>query len=312
MDHMTRIGILWLCGAVAAVAQEPTFDGAFWKVWGDGQAELAGYDLTQPRYGAPRRGTAVTIFVSETFSNSARVKADPGKHPPADQYPVMKLNLVKDYQTGIYDYNDMTSAFVALQGVNGHGGGALTKVSFSGQEWCGHVWQQLLFDQRAIRAIGHSYFDGEADQSREIAPRADGIGEDALFHWARGMAAPVLKPGQSQRIALLMALSRSRASHTAVDWQTATLRRSTGSKKLTVPAGTFEVETLSVDFDGGLKKTFLVETSGSRRIIQWETSEGEAAKLLGSGRMKYWEMNRPGGEAALKQLGLAPRPPRTT
>ncbi len=30
------------------------------------------------------------------------------------------------------------------------------------------------------------------------------------------------------------------------------------------------------------------------------------------GRMKYWQMNGPGLERALKKLGLSPRPPRTT
>ena len=32
---------------------------------------------------------------------------------PAGTVPVMKLNLVEDFQTGIYDYNLMTSTFVA-------------------------------------------------------------------------------------------------------------------------------------------------------------------------------------------------------
>jgi len=89
----------------------------FWKTWGDGQAELAGYDLTYPRYGQLRKGVAVTIFVSETFSNQLRVKADEGKHPASDRFPVMKLNLVQDFQTGIYDYNNMTSVFTALAAV---------------------------------------------------------------------------------------------------------------------------------------------------------------------------------------------------
>ena len=77
-----------------------------------------GYDLVFPRYGQPRHGVAVTIFVTETFSNTLRVKADPGKHPSSDRFPVMKLNLVEDFQTGIYDYNLMTSTFVALAPVN--------------------------------------------------------------------------------------------------------------------------------------------------------------------------------------------------
>ena len=56
-----------LACAANPVAQAPAFDDAFWKQWGDGQAELSGYDLTFPRYGQLRRGVAVTIFVTEMF-----------------------------------------------------------------------------------------------------------------------------------------------------------------------------------------------------------------------------------------------------
>ena len=59
-------------------APSPAYGDAFWKHWGDGRAELAAYDLETPRYGEPRRGVAVAIFVTETFSSSLRVKADPG------------------------------------------------------------------------------------------------------------------------------------------------------------------------------------------------------------------------------------------
>ena len=148
------------CGGQAGAADPPRFGGTFWKHWGDGQAELAGYDLTYPRYGELRRGTAVAIFVTETFSNELRVKADPGKHSRSDQFPVMKLNLIHDFPTGLYDYNMMTSAFVALKPVNGRPAGWPTKVSFSSQEWCGHVYQQLLFDKNKVRHQVHSYFDG--------------------------------------------------------------------------------------------------------------------------------------------------------
>ena len=62
----------------------------FWKHWGDGKAELNGYALKQPRYGALRDGTAVLVFVTEDFSDSLRVKADPGRHPASDVYPVLE------------------------------------------------------------------------------------------------------------------------------------------------------------------------------------------------------------------------------
>ncbi len=155
----------------AAPAPSP-FGDAFWKQWGDGQAELAGYDLTFSRYGEPRRGTAVAIFVTETFSNEARVKADPGKHAKSDEFPVMKLNLVQDFPTGIYDYNIMTSVFVALAPADGISTGTPAKISFSCQEWCGHVYEQSLYDAKSIRRTSHSYFDGEADRSATIERKA--------------------------------------------------------------------------------------------------------------------------------------------
>src|SRR4051812_35432527 len=105
----------------------------FWQHWGDGKAELDGYALTQPRYGEKREGTAVLVFVTEDFSDSLRVKADPGKHPPSDVYPVLKLNFIRDFQTGIYDYNVMTSTFLKTEDHF-----APVKISFSSQEWCGH------------------------------------------------------------------------------------------------------------------------------------------------------------------------------
>ncbi len=296
----------------AAPDDAPKFESAFWSVWGDGQAELAGYDLTQPHYGKPRRGVAVTIFVTEPFSNSARVKADPGKHPKSDEFPAMKLNLVKDYQTGIYDYNEMLSAFVALAPLNERPAGSLAKVSFSSQEWCGNFYAQTLFDPRAIRLTSHSYFDGEADQQRQLEYPPDGIAEDALFLWARGMARPSLTPGASIKVPLLMSLARSREAHRPLAWGSAVLSHASGTKKLTVPAGAFEVETFTADVEGASTRTFSVEKASPRRIVAWESSKGEKAVLLKSARMKYWQLNTPEGVESLKKLGLSPRPPRTS
>ena len=293
----------------------PVYDSAFWQHWGDGQAELAGYDLTFPRYGKTRRGTAVTIFVTEPFSNSARVKADPGKHPDADVFPVMKLNYVQDFPTGIYDYNIMTSTFVALRSVNGRPAGTPAKVSFSSQEWCGHVYQQMRFDGDSIRHELHSYFDSEADQDRRLDYPADGVAEDVLPFWARGMAAPVLRPGESRTVRLLRSLERARLGHRPVAWQQAELMRSVQPQTVTIPAGTFETDVYTVAVeppDAGLRSvTFYVEQAWPRRLVKWETTEGFRAELLASTRLKYWQMNGPGFESALKELGLSPRPART-
>jgi hypothetical protein len=286
-------------------AQRPSpYTSEFWKTWGDGQAEMNGYDLTHPRYGQLRKGVAVAIFVTETFSNTARVKADPGKHPPADEFPVMKLNLVRDYQTGVYDYNEMLSAFIALEPVNGREFGQPTKVSFSSQEWCGHVYGQLLFGNLRAQQVSHSYFDGEADQSREIKLEAATTSEDALMLWARGISHPFMKRGTTENVSVLSSLATSRAKHEQIQLTSAELAIENETQQVQVPAGVFEVEVRTAKLTGGVTQRYYVETGAPRRLVKWETSTGELAVLLGSDRMKYWEMNKEGGEHALKRLGL--------
>ncbi len=297
--------------AAPASSGAPVFGDGFWKRWGDGKGELAGYDLVFPRYGQPRKGVAVTVFVTETFSNSLRVKSDPGKHPASDEFPVMKLNLVEDFQTGIYDYNLLTSAFVALVPVNGRPAGSATKVSFSSQEWCGGVFGQLLFDAASARLTAHSYFDGEADQSRAIPAPADALAGDAILLWARGFAAPALKAGERREVPFVPSIETARLTHRAVVTARVTLSREAAPSRVTVPAGTFEVERRVAEIAGGSTWKIDVESAEPHRIVAWETSEGEKASLLASDRLEYWKLHGEGQESFLGRIGLKPRPPRT-
>lgn len=297
--------------AAIATAASPTFGDAFWKHWGDGRAELAGYDFETPRYGSVRKGTAVAIFVTETFSNTLRVKADPGKHPKSDEYPVLKLNLVQDFPTGIYDYNVMTSTFTTITPANGRPAGAPTKVSFSAQEWCGQAFSQLLFDAKGARFIAHSYFDGEADQASVLPVPPDAVSEDALLVWARGLAYPAVKPGESLVVPMVLSLRESRMLHRAAAVAKANFARTATPQSVTVPAGKFECIVSTVTVEGGRSWSFFTEVAAPKRVVKWSCSDGEKAELLASDRLPYWQMNGPGGEAALAKLGLVPRAPRT-
>lgn len=294
----------------AADAVSPEFGDAFWKHWGDGRGELAGYELEMPRYGALRRGSAVTIFVTETFSNTRRVKADPGRHPQRDEFPVMKLNLVQDFSTGIYDYSLMTSAFTALSPVNARPTGSPTKVSFSAQEWCGHVYAQVLFDARYARFTAHSYFDTEADSTASLEMPNDAISEDALLAWARGFTGPVLAPGDSVDRPMLGSVRQARLLHQPVVVMQAHFKRAIATQSITVPAGTFDADLCTVTAAAGRTWTFWVERLEPHRILQWSCTDGERARLLGSDRLAYWKLNAPGGEQYLAKLGLTPRAPR--
>jgi len=271
----------------------------FWAHWGDGQAEMNGYRLTEPRYGAKRSGTAVLIFVTEDMSDSLRVKADPGKHPKADVYPVMKLNAIRHFQTGIYDYKVMTSTFARVAP-----GWPVAKVAFSSQEWCGLVYHQLLPRGSRIEGVFHSYFDGEAAGQEDLALPAGGVFEDALPMALRSWLGPYVGPGESRTVAFLPSLLKARLEHVPLVWGRATITRSGAARSIEVPAGSFIGQAWTVAVARGPTLTFQIEASSPYRLLGWSSDNGEAAVLLGSTRLAYWKLRAPGGEKYLKDLGL--------
>lgn len=288
--------VVWLGLAVLPLRLEAQ---DFWRHWGDGQAELSGYRLTQPRYGAPRSGTAVMIYVTEPFSDSLRVKADPDKHPASDTYPVMKLNAVRHFQTGIYDYSVMTSSFARVAA-----GWPVAKLSFSSQEWCGHVYHQLLPRGGRVAGLSHSYFDGEADGREDLALPDGGVFADQLPILLRGLLGAYLEPGQNRRVPYLPSLLSARLEHTPLAWGQARIERAAGPVSVQVPAGKFEANRFSVAVDGGPTWTYDFETQYPFRLLRWASDRGEEAVLLRSARLAYWKLNAPGGEKYLKDLGL--------
>ena len=273
----------------------------FWKHWGDGRAELNGYRLTQPRYGVNRAGSAVLVFVTEDFSDSLRVKADPGKHPAADVHPVLKLNVVRSFQTGIYDYNTMTSVFARVAA-----GWPVAKVSFSSQEWCGHVWHQIVPGKDGVSGIFHSYFDGEADGKDALPLPEGGVFEDALPILLRGWNGEYLKAGESRTVPFLGSLFASRMAHRPLAWGRATISRAASAIEVKVPAGTFAAVVYTVTEEGGPRSTYAFEAATPFRLLRRSSDAGDDAVLLGSTRQPYWKQNGPEGEKFLKELGLKP------
>ncbi len=127
----------------------------FKDYWFSGQAEITSYQLMQERYGEMREGTAVAIFVTEDFLPEAQVKAD---QVSEKNISVMKLNLTKNFNTGIYPYSIMNSTFSPIS-TTGHA----LKISNSVQEWCGQVYMQLN-NRKDFEIESNSYFEDEADQ----------------------------------------------------------------------------------------------------------------------------------------------------
>lgn len=278
-------------------------DDGFWRTWGDGKAELDGYTLTEPRYGEPRQGIAVLIYVTEDFSDSARVKADPGKHPKPDVEPVLKLNFLRQFQTGIYDYGVLTSTFLRTE----RPGFPVSKVSFSAQEWCGHVYQQWL--ARGDRLVGsaHSYFDGEADQSLTLPLPEGGVMEEQLPVLVRGLRGDLLRPGEAKSFPFLPSVVRARFSHKPQAWGRAKLTRGAVAAPFASGVGTLPASVWTLAEEGGETTEYVVEEAAPHRLLGWSRSDGEKGLLRGSARLPYWALNQPGGEKHLIELGLTAR-----
>ncbi|MCB9778739.1 MAG: hypothetical protein H6742_09270 [Alphaproteobacteria bacterium] len=274
----------------------------FWDHWGDGQAELAGYDLVQPRYGELRHGEAVLVTVTETFDRSQRVKSDAGGR---GGFPVVKLNEVRDFPTGIYDYNVMTSSFLPLDGSLPRG--LPTKLSFSMQEWCGHAWDQLVFDRSGdgVRAVrdAHSYFDGEADRAGPVDLPGGALSLDAMPVLVRGLIGSLLDAGEARTVTVLPRLMDLRMQHRDLALQTGTLSRGAGTTTVDVPAGAFTVETWTLEL-GTDRFTWQVDVAPPHALVAWTGPDGETGVLTGLRRGRYWQEHDNGDETLRGELGL--------
>lgn len=133
--------------------------------WYQGKAELTAYDVQQERYGEIRKAEQVSIFVTEDFSKQKQVKLDNPASAGADRVPVLKLNTVRHFHTGIYDYALMESVFVSADG------GPTLKTTCTVQDWCGHVFMQTNFVDGGYRVRQFSYFETEGDSETKVEGR---------------------------------------------------------------------------------------------------------------------------------------------
>jgi len=292
-----RRNIAWIVAAALAISASAAAAQDFDTWWHDGKAELDGYTLSISRYGQTRSGYAVMVFVTEPFSKSKRVKVNDYRKNPSDVVDVLKLNLVRDFQTGIYDYNTMVSTFVRSSDLTP------VKLTFSSQEWCGQVYEELLFDPDRIRGSYSSYFEDESGPVDLTRPEGS-VTEDNLFILLRGLRGDYLEPGQSKRVDYLPGVLYSRLSHHGLAWTKATIARAEKPRTVTVPAGTFEVFEYAVTIDGGRTGTFAVEAAYPHRIVEWSLDPDVSGRLTGSKRLEYWKLHGEGDESYLKDLGL--------
>lgn len=137
----------------------------FAAYWYKGEGEVNTYRLEQSRYGEVREGEAVMVFVTEDFSKSKQVKLDNPAEAGNDKVSVLKLNYLRRFVTGIYDYSMMESVFTPVRLEEyPHS----LKLTTSSQEWCGHTFTQFNLDGDDYTVKTFSYFEEEGDSNKSL------------------------------------------------------------------------------------------------------------------------------------------------
>ena len=241
----------------------------FKKYWYAGEAEITSYKLEQARYGQLRDGGAVLIYVTEDFLPEKQVKAD---RQNSNNIPVMKLNSTKNFNTGVYPYSIMQSAFYPVSN-DRHA----IKISSSVQEWCGQQYSQLN-NREQFEVVSHSYFEREAD-SEIILDKA--ILENEL--WSKLRIDPNSLP--TGNIKIIPSLEYIRLSHRPTKAYDAIAKLSNGTYSIEYP----ELQrTLTINFNIEFPYEISGWTESTQRRGQTLTSTATKIATLKSA---YWGKN---------------------
>lgn len=266
-----------------------------WKThWRDGKGELSGYSIKTPRYGQLRQGKAVLVYVAEPLDNGTWIKDD-GQAPRERVVDAFKLNHTLKFDTGVYPYSVMTSVFSPVDGL-GRERFAPAKISFSSQEWCGHVYQQIHPKGDRFHGQIHSYFGREGDAAETVKTAPGALYEDALWIQLRELDG-LFNDGRDWSGQIVPALWERRKSHTPLRPVDATITRQEATL-----AGQ-AITRFGLKY-GGFTRTFDIEKAYPHRILAWRTNDGEEARLLKTARLTYWKLHNLGDEKYLKELGF--------
>lgn len=147
------------------------------KYWYDGTAEVSSYSLHQNRYRDVHPGEAVLVFVTEDFLTDKQVKNE--QYRSKQSTAILKMNAIRRFTTGIYDYAIMTSVFAPVDQVQFP---FPLKITMSSQDWCGQTFMQLNQVGSQYRAQVFSYFETEGDTDQKVPYTWS---EDALWTQVR-------------------------------------------------------------------------------------------------------------------------------
>lgn len=254
--------------------------------WFDGKAEINFYDATIMRYGQRRETSEVyQIVVAEKHRTDQRVKADDWRKP--NLLPVLKFNFVVNFQTGIYTYHQMASIFFNQESAH------VYKMTLTSNEWCGNTFKEYINFDGKILLNFNSYFDGTGNGSYELPKQKDLILYDGLPVQLRSLK---FQPGKTISLKLLSRQITNNAQKPEVS----NAKLEVGKiATLTTKEGEVQAYLVTVHHDRG-QDQFWFEAEFPNRMIKWTTYDGSEYLLRATTKLKYWQLNKIGGERYLE------------
>ncbi|HNM25827.1 MAG TPA: hypothetical protein PKL15_10370 [Saprospiraceae bacterium] len=264
-------------------------DTGFNHYWFQGQAEIAVYEVQQDRYDSIRPAQEVMVFVTEDFSERKQVKLDAPEQAGADRVPVLKLNAIRRFHTGIYDYSLMQSVFTPLDAARHP---FTLKTSTTVQDWCGQVFAQMNLRDKNYQARNFSYFENEGDVEQTLPAAAL---EDEL--WLRIRLNPAgIQPGRTD---LIPSAWYARLRHQPQKAEPAELSTESGPAE-----SVLQVRYLQIPRSVRIRYA----TTFPHRILGWEERDGDRVSSQGSLRQAfqspYWMQHNPEHDKLREALQL--------
>ncbi|HEY3214869.1 MAG TPA: hypothetical protein VGK93_00100 [Candidatus Eisenbacteria bacterium] len=260
-------------------------------LWDDGTAEFSTYVGTTRRYGEDRATEARIVVVKEDLLRATLVKSEQGP-VPGKTLEAIKLNVLVDFQTGVYTYHQMASVFFDRRTME------VLKETMSHTEACGITYVRVGPKQGRLVHEAHSYWEGEAD--REVPLRWPAGGEPlywdalpvSLRRWMAGPSGP-----SEQRVWLLPSQVSGRSPVESTRPARATIRMSDVAT-IQVPAGRFAARRFEVQTAQGAD-TLWLDRRFPHTMLKLDTAAGRHLALRQTLRLDYWNRHRNGDERIL-------------
>lgn len=255
--------------------------------WFNG-AEINSFALDQSRYGKNHPGRAELIFVTEPFLTGKQVKNESGK---PGSTPVLKLNALTTFNTGLYSYRTMTSTFRPMDLEKfPHALKSVTSI----QDWCGQAFQQLNYRDNTWNAELRSYFEAAGDMNRNLGP---GFIEDEL--WITLRLDPKKLP--TGNLSMIPGAIFTRFSHQPLQAAkaNASISQVDGLQLYSLSYPSLE-RVLTIHFDSAFPHVIRKWTEKTPSGLTTATLEKRLMNVA------YWDMHDPKDSAKRRELGLDP------